>query len=129
MPDLDLDAMRVLVVEDEPAIRMVLTEVLSDEGYEVRGAGDGQTALGLLEEWVPRVILLDFTLPGMDGSEFRARQRALADAGRVPVILVTGAYLQDDAIAGFEADAIIAKPFDLDELVAVVARVIASNGS
>ncbi len=129
MPEPDTDAQRVLVVEDEPAIRMVLTEVLSDEGYEVRGAGDGPTALGVLEEWVPRVILLDFTLPGMDGSEFRARQRELSNAGRVPVILVTGAYLQDEAIAGFEADAVIAKPFDLDELVAVVARVVASSGS
>lgn len=115
----------VLVVEDEPAIRLVVAEVLRDDGYDVREAADGIEALRALEEWTPHVVVLDVTMPRLDGRGFRLEQRALdGPAASVPVILVTGAHLTEQALAELEVDWLLTKPFELDELVALVARFV-----
>jgi len=66
---------RVLVVDDDEAIRESIEVALTDEGYEVRCAADGAAALALIEEWNPGVILLDMKMPGSDGWTFAAAYR------------------------------------------------------
>jgi CheY-like chemotaxis protein len=118
------DTSRVLLVEDDEIISDVLIDVLIDEGYDVRHARDGRQALQVLEEWRPGVIVLDLTTPGMDGWSFRAAQLQLpTPLARVPVVVLTGAYVAESRTEALAAAAIISKPFDLGGLLEVVARV------
>ena len=112
---------RILVVEDEPAVAMVLLDLLGDEGYAVAHAPDGATGLRMVGERRPELILLDLTLPRMTGEEFVRQLRAGEDqAAAVPIILVTGAHGGVDAAGQLGAVAALRKPFDLDELLATV---------
>ncbi len=118
------DAKRVLVVEDDPAIRRLLADTLADEGHDVRQAMSGPEALDVLEVWLPDVILLDIALPGMDGRVFRTHQTSLAPpASDVPVIIVTGTHDYSRLTSELGAAALLRKPFDLDELVELVSQV------
>lgn len=113
----------VLLVEDDEIIADVLIDVLTDEGYEVRRAGNGRHALNLLATWLPDAILLDLTTPEMDGWAFRAEQlRRPAPLARIPVIVLTGAYVAERETGELAAEEIIRKPFELDSLLDVVAR-------
>jgi len=112
---------RVLVVEDDPDIRRLLVDVLVDEGHEVREAESGAEALALLQEWLPDLIFLDMTLPEMDGRAFRAAQRRLPPpASQAPIVIVTGLHDHAALVEELDAVALLRKPFDLDELVALV---------
>jgi CheY-like chemotaxis protein len=115
------DAFRVLIVEDDAQIAAVLGETLRDEGYEVRRAANGSEGLAILGEWTPHAIILDLMMPVMDGRTFRAEQRRLPEPlARLPVIVLSGArdvYAQAEALA---ANAVIAKPFDLDTVLTCV---------
>jgi CheY-like chemotaxis protein len=111
---------RILVVEDDPDIRRLLVDVLVDEGHEVSEAESGAEALALLQEWLPDLIFLDMTLPEMDGRAFRAAQRRLPPASQAPVAIVTGLYDHAALVEELDAVALLRKPFDLDELVALV---------
>ena len=113
---------RVLVVEDEDAVGDVVADVLTDEGYDVRRARNGREALNVLVGWVPQVILLDLMMPEMDGWAFRARQRQLATAAAVPVIVLSGAREARARAAELGAVEALSKPFDLDEVIAAVGR-------
>ena len=112
-------AARILVVDDDPELRRVLTLALADEGYEVRAVPDAQEALELLQAWCPRVILLDLMMPGGDGWTFRARQLATPGAEDVPVVVLSAA--RDVRVDALEPAAFVPKPFNLDQLLATVA--------
>ena len=117
------DARRVLVVEDEDAVGQVVADVLADEGYEVRRARNGREGLSLLREWRPQLVLLDLMMPEMDGWTFRAEQRRLGgEVAAVPVVVLSGAREARARAGELEAVEAIAKPFDLDEVVAAVGR-------
>lgn len=119
---------RVLVVEDDPGIRRVLIDSLEDEGCEVRAAESGAAALALLGAWAPDLILLDITLPEMDGRAFRAAQRRLPPpASLAPVVIVTGTRDPATLVEELEAVAVLPKPFDLDELVALVEEALTTS--
>lgn len=60
---------RILVVDDEPAARSALSEMLRDEGYEVQSAADGYKALGRIDNWIPDVVITDVNMPALDGIE------------------------------------------------------------
>ena len=79
---------RILVVDDEAVVRVTIREVLERHGYEVVMAEDGQTALGLIEQKTPDLVLLDMKMPGMDGPAILAEIRNKHDA--LPVIIITG---------------------------------------
>lgn len=114
---------RVLVVEDDRYIQQLVVDLLTDEGYEVRPAGNGELALATLETWVPDLILLDITLPTMDGPTFRAAQQRLpAPASAVPVVLVTGAHDHANLVTDLDARALLRKPFDVERLLDLVAE-------
>lgn len=116
-------ARHLLVVEDDDEIRQVLSDILMLTGYTVRIAGDGATGLALFAEARPDAILLDMVMPGMSGPAFLA---ALAAQGSTPppVILLSAMAHLDRASGGLPVAAVVTKPFDLDELLAVVARVL-----
>ncbi|HEY3107269.1 MAG TPA: response regulator [Chloroflexota bacterium] len=110
----------VLVVEDDPELRALFGQILADHGYAVRTAGDGLAALREMAVERPDVILLDMMMPVMDGHAFREAQLADPSWRRIPVIVIsaTSEFLDPDATLG--AKAVLGKPFDFDELLALV---------
>ena len=108
----------VLVVEDEPAIREVVAEVLREEGYRVVVAADGRAGLELLAWERPDLVLMDVMMPELDGREALREARARPDLPPVPVVLMSAAVAlgRDDP----PVDAFLPKPFDLDNLLTLV---------
>ncbi|MEU9844427.1 response regulator transcription factor [Actinomadura sp. NPDC048032] len=111
---------RILVVDDEPAVRESLTSSLEFEGYRVEGAADGVTALDQVERETPDLVVLDVLMPRMDGLTTCRRLRALG--ATMPVLMLTARDMVGDRVTGLDAgaDDYLAKPFDLDELLARV---------
>ncbi|HEV8633623.1 MAG TPA: response regulator [Chloroflexota bacterium] len=113
----------VLVVDDEPSLRQLLSEVLvADLGVRVAAAADGCEALELARAEPPDLVLLDLRLPGVDGIDVLRQLRTDPATRSVPVIVVTAAdagHVEHAVAAG--ADDWIAKPFDLDDLCSRVA--------
>jgi two-component system response regulator MprA len=110
--------MTILVVDDEPAVRQALTRALSFEGYAVRSAVDGRTALDALLVDPVDAVLLDVTMPGLDGIEVCRRLRAAGD--QTPILMLTARHATADRVAGLDAgaDDYLVKPFALEELLA-----------
>jgi len=111
------DPIRVLAIEDEPDIRLLLEMILDRAGFESRLAPDGTTGLEVLRDWEPDVVVLDIGLPVIDGWEVLRRIREIGD---LPVLLLTAHGSDRDRQRGHEAGAtdFLTKPFDRDELVA-----------
>ncbi|WP_042413087.1 response regulator transcription factor [Streptacidiphilus anmyonensis] len=111
---------RVLVVDDEPALRDALESSLAFEGYEVLTASDGLEALDAVAEEQPDLVLLDIMMPRMDGLTAVRRLRGRGDT--VPVLMLTARDAVGDRVTGLDvgADDYLAKPFELDELLARV---------
>ncbi len=109
---------RVLVVEDDQAVRDAVARALRYEGYDVRTAVDGNDALVHVAEDDPDVIVLDVLMPGTDGLEVCRRLRQQGDLR--PVLMVTARHEVTDRVAGLDAgaDDYLVKPFALDELLA-----------
>src|SRR5687768_6473672 len=117
----------VLVIEDEAVLRVLLTLVLGDEGFEVRSAANGHEALLMLALWQPSIILLDLHMPVMDGSSFCAEQRLIPRLAAIPVLLVSAAIDLKWQAARLEAAGSIQKPYDVDELVKTVNQVLVTE--
>ena len=114
----------VLVVDDDQAIREMLTEVLEDAGYHVIGAENGSQALARLHEApaLPCVILLDLMMPVMNGWAFRVEQQADARLADIPVIVLSARpSLQHEAFK-MTVDEFLQKPVDITQLLAMVDR-------
>jgi DNA-binding response OmpR family regulator len=114
---------RVLVVDDEPIVREVLSRYLGRAGFEVIAAADGQAALDLFEASRPELVVLDLMLPRVDGLEVFRRIRASDGAA---VIMLTARGEETDRVVGLElgADDYVAKPFSPREVVARVRAVL-----
>jgi DNA-binding response OmpR family regulator len=111
---------RVLVIEDELAMRTALKDILDSEGYRARTAADGQTGLELAIEEKPDLILLDVMLPKLDGFALCAELRRLEIS--TPVLMLTAKGQVQDRVAGLDsgADDYLVKPFSTAELLARV---------
>jgi two-component system response regulator MprA len=111
---------RILVVDDEPAVQQALTRALALERYEVALAGDGGDALAQLGERSYDAVILDVSMPVLDGLEVCRRVRRGGD--RTPVLMLTAREQVDDRVAGLDAgaDDYLTKPFALRELMARV---------
>ncbi len=116
-------ARKVLVVDDQDAIREILRSYLVRDGYEVLEASTGQAALGIVKESNPEVILLDVGLPDMDGIEVMRQLRQFSDAY---VIFVTARSEEVDRLVGLSvgADDYVTKPFSPREVVARVGAML-----
>jgi CheY-like chemotaxis protein len=114
----------VLVIDDDRDIRGTLGEVLQDEGYATAAAPDGSEALKLLREGLrPCVILLDLTMPVMDGWDFRANQLRDPALSGIPVVVITAAGFRAETIRSqLGGVGFIRKPPSLDELLTAVAE-------
>jgi len=121
------DPTRVLVVDDEPNITELVSIGLRYEGFDVSSAHDGRGALRAVRELKPELVILDVTMPDIDGLEVVRRMRA--ENIWMPVIFLTARDAVEDKIAGLTVggDDYIAKPFSLDELVARVRAMVRRN--
>jgi CheY-like chemotaxis protein len=115
---------RILVVEDDETLRETLTEVLADEGHDVRGAAHGYEALERLDEWSADLIVLDLMMPRMDAFEFREHQRHRPDAATTKVMVLSAARELESAADRLGADAWLAKPFNLADVIDSVAELL-----
>ena len=119
-----MDGQRVLVVEDDPALRDVLRTLLADEGYAARTATDGAGALTLLQTWRPDLILLDLMMPGMDGWSFRRAQLADLCLASIPVVILSAVSASWREAEQLGVAAVVAKPYDADALLLLVERLL-----
>ena len=112
----------ILVVDDDPAIRDVVADILAMSGYSVRTATNGIEALDALRQRRPAAILLDLMMPVMSGWEFLRACQSEAPGVPVPVVIMSAA--RDGATLADElgAQAFLAKPFELEDILSVVKR-------
>ena len=128
MPRPTVPEAKLLVVEDEPNIRELLSTSLRFAGFEVHTAADGATALRLAESERPDLLVLDVMQPDMDGF---AVTRRLRDQGRqMPVLFLTARDATDDKVTGLTVggDDYVTKPFSLEEVVARIRAVLRRTG-
>ncbi len=111
---------RILIVDDETAAVIALETLLRREGFELRIASDGETALAECASFRPDLILLDILMPGMDGYEVCRRIKATPETRLTPVVLITGLSDTENRIKGINAgaDDFLSKPIDFNELLA-----------
>lgn len=104
----------ILVVEDHAHVMELMKEILEPEGVEVRGAADANTALEMLEDWTPDLILMDVQLPGMDGAILTRRLKGQESLKNVPIVAVTAYTDPGDRewFLGTGCDGYIPKPLD-----------------
>src|SRR5262249_14804883 len=120
-------AVKILVVDDDPGIRMICREVLEGTGYVVREAVDGRNALAEAKRFRPDLMLLDVMMPEMDGYQTAKRFRADRDGAMTPVIFVSARSQTSDKVRAFKlgAEDYLVKPFDSMELLARVEKALA----
>ena len=119
---------RLLIVEDDAAVRRMLERSLGAEGFEIAGAADGGTALALAERTAPDLVVLDVSMPGLSGFEVCRRLRAKGLTGGV--LMLTARDSVADRVRGLEsgADDYVVKPFAIAEVVARL-RALTRRGS
>ncbi|MBK3561039.1 response regulator transcription factor [Streptomyces globisporus] len=112
------DPQRILIVDDEPAVREALRRSLAFEGYGTQVAVDGYDALAMTEAYAPDLIVLDIQMPRMDG--LTAARRIRATGSTTPILMLTARDTVGDRVTGLDAgaDDYLVKPFELDELFA-----------
>ena len=115
-----INAAKILVVDDDSAQITIVTEALKSEGFRIETAEDGESALAIVEDWNPDLVLLDINLPGIDGFETLKQIRSFHDY--TSVVFVSGKSDVEDVIGGLDAgaDDYICKPFNVLELLARV---------
>jgi CheY-like chemotaxis protein len=115
----------ILIVDDDNAVRQVTVEMARDLGCEVAQASGGDQALALIDKLTPKLILLDYAMPGMNGLQLA---RALRERGvTAPIALVTGyAELSEADVAAGELSGLLRKPFTIRELQGLLAKLRAT---
>ena len=116
---------QILVVDDDYDIRSVVDDLLTGEGYRVKTAGNGRQALEILATWRPAVILLDLSMPDMNGWTFLAHQQADPALAQIPVIVMSAHYNLGAANSLESATAVVAKPFDVERLLDLITTLVA----
>jgi two-component system phosphate regulon response regulator PhoB len=121
----------ILVVEDEPEIRELLSFTLTRAGYEAHGAESAEQALQMLDDGIPQLMLVDWMLPGMSGVELARRLRQDELTADVPIIMLTARGEEADKLKSFASgiDDYITKPFSPRELLARIKALLRRSGS
>lgn len=109
--------LKILYVEDEPSLAMIVEESLEEHGFEVKHASNGQEALNILKKFRPHVMILDVMMPIMDGFTLATEIRKIDI--RTPIIFLTAMTQTEDVVKGFHlgANDYIRKPFKIEELI------------
>ena len=120
---------KILIVDDEPHIRMLLEQTLEDledEGIDLLFAENGQTALQLIEEEKPNLVFLDVMMPIMNGMEVCKKVKQKLKLKDIYIILLTAKGQEADRQKGLEmgADAYMTKPFDPDEMLEIATKIL-----
>jgi len=118
----------VLIVDDDPDMVTIIRIMLDDAGYQVRSARNGKEALESVAAKMPAVVLLDILMPVMDGWQC-ARELRARYGRRVPIVVVTAAEHAGARAAQVGGDDVLAKPFEMAELLRIVARYVPGKGS
>jgi two-component system KDP operon response regulator KdpE len=123
-----MDRSRVLVVDDQPHIVRMLTSVLTNEGYLVRAAAEGESALASFTEWGPELVITDLYLRHIDGMELCRRIRAQSN---VPIIVLSAKGEEEIKVEALDsgADDYVTKPFGNGELLARVRATLRRSGA
>ena len=113
------DHKHILVVDDEAQISRVLRTSLSSHGYDIRVANDGETALEIMKDWIPDLVITDLAMPNMDGLELCRRLRTKSE---VPIIVLSVRGEERTKVKALDAgaDDYVTKPFGMEELLARV---------
>jgi len=116
----------ILVIDDERDLIELVRYNLEKEGFDVRGADDGETGLRMATDEKPDLVVVDLMLPGIDGLEVCRSLRSGAQTARIPVIMLTAKSEESDRVVGLElgADDYVTKPFSPRELAARVKAVL-----
>ena len=109
----------ILVVDDDPSVRMLVTDVLETEGYQVHSVSDGYAALAQVEYQEPDCVVLDVMMPGINGHAVLNRIRSRTSANHVPVVMLTANADDSQAWQAWSegVDYFLTKPFEPDELL------------
>src|SRR5690349_14299171 len=123
---MELEMTTILVVDDDLEIREVVATFLTDEGFDVTSCGRAEDAVVRLQVSLPDLLILDGCLPGMSGWRCLDVLRETGRTARLPVLMLTAAldYLQRAVRPPDDCTTYLSKPFDLDELLAAIHRVI-----
>ena len=120
------DPQKVLVIDDDDDLAEVVRQVLRDSGYSVATVRHGAAALELVRHISPDLILLDLTMPIMDGWSFVGQYRRGGKSG-ARIILLTGNPQAPEIARNLGADGYLSKPFEIDDLIGVVTRELPVN--
>lgn len=117
---------KVLIVDDEPNIVVVIKFLMEKEGYSVRAAYNGVEAMQVLENWQPNVVLLDVMMPEMDGFELARAIRSKTELDPIRIIFLTAKGASQDKVQGYLSggEIYLTKPFDNEELIQVVSETV-----
>ncbi len=120
----------ILVVEDEPVMNELVSEVLRFHDFQVRNAFSGEEALKAIDEQRPDGVLLDIMLPGVSGYEVCHQIKCARETNLLPVVMLTALDRRDDRVRGIRvgADAYVTKPFDPEVLIDILTKTIARVG-
>ncbi|MGD1902432.1 MAG: response regulator transcription factor [Geitlerinemataceae cyanobacterium] len=121
----------MLLVDDEPSLRSAVEAYLGDSGFQVETAANGKEGLEKLQARVPDLVITDIMMPEVDGYELLSSMREDPRLKNVPVVFLTARGMKSDRIQGYQArcDAYLSKPFDPEELVAIVENLLARRNA
>jgi CheY-like chemotaxis protein len=122
------DSPRVLVVDDDAQVRQAIRWALEDEGFTVVTVGDPREAINAAQNLRPAIVVLDYTLPGMDGPEL-ADQLRTGQVPSVPILMITADGEPAGKAARLGAYAFLQKPFQVEDLVSAVRLGLVEQGS
>lgn len=121
-----MELKKILIIEDDPEERLILSRELKKEGFIVYEAPTGEEGLRIFKEDKPDLVILDVVLPGIDGWEVLRRIKKGPLSRKVPVIMLTGKTEDRDKIKGYEigADYYVTKPYNINRLLPVIKNMI-----
>ena len=124
-------APRILIVDDQPDLRLLVRLTFQGQGYDVHEAATGEAALEACAVSMPDIMLLDVMMPGIDGYEVCRRLKGDPRAGRVLVVLMTAGHQETERVRALEAgaDLYLAKPFSPAQLLELVRARLDSRGT
>jgi diguanylate cyclase len=120
---------KILVVDDDPFIRSLLSAWLQEAGYETVTASDGQQALEQVVREKPDILLLDLMMPKLDGYSVVKWLRRHEETSGLPIIILSADVRAHHKLSGVRIDDLISKPFDLDEVLLRVTKHVPLNGN